>query len=221
MLRMVRKARLSILIADDHPLVRRGLRTLLQFHPGWTVCGEAGSGSEAIRQAMRCKPDLALLDISMPDLNGLEAATEIRRASPKTKVLILTMHCTEPFVRRAIAAGVQGYLLKSDAESDLISAVNALMKGQTFFSNAATEASAARRESVVARNDIELDCLTPREQQVLNLLAEGKSNKQLAAELGISPRTAENHRARVMDKLNLGSVSELVRYAVRHKIVDA
>jgi DNA-binding NarL/FixJ family response regulator len=212
---MARSAPLSVLLADDHPLVRRGLRTLLQLNPGWKVCGEAASGSEAVRKAMRFKPDLALLDISMPDLDGLRATTEIRRASPKTKVLILTMHSTEQFLRAAIKAGAQGYVLKSDAEVNLIAAVNTLIKGGTFFTRSVQEPARGSKSAETS------DRLTPREQQVLQLLAEGKTNKQLASELGISTRTAENHRARVMDKLGLRSLSDLVRYAVRHQIVEA
>jgi DNA-binding NarL/FixJ family response regulator len=217
---MARTAPLSILLADDHPLVRRGLRMLLQLNPGWTVCGEAGSGSEAVRKAMRYRPDVALIDISMPDLDGLQAASEIRRTSPRTRVLMLTMHYTEQFVQAAVKAGAHGYMLKSDAESDLISAVKALMRGGTFFRSPGTQARDRQGLARVAHDD-QVVTLTPREQQVLRLIAEGKTNKQLAAELGISRRTAENHRARVMGKLNLRSLSELVRYAVRHHIVEA
>jgi two-component system response regulator NreC len=214
---MVRNAPLSILIADDHAVVRRGLRTLLQLNRRWKVCGEAGSGSEAIRKAMRFKPDLVLLDISMPDLNGLEAAVEIRWASPQTKVLMLTMHHTQDFIQAAMKAGAQGYILKSDAETDLITAVDELVNGRTFF----TKAVDTFCTPVSLPGSVSPSSLTPRERQVLRLIAEGKTNKQLARELGISSRTVENHRARLMSKLDVHSLSELVRYAIRHKILEA
>jgi DNA-binding NarL/FixJ family response regulator len=217
---MVRGASLSILLADDHPLVRRGLRTLLEMQRGWVVCAEAGSGSEAIRKAMKLKPDVALLDISMPYLDGLEAAAEIRRASPKTKVLILSTHFSEDYVRAAVKAGALGYVLKSEGESNLISAITALMNGRRYYTNAPIEASRSLPKPSSLSHEAGRNSLSPREQQVLRLLAEGKSNKQLASELGISTRTAENHRARVMVKLDLHSLSELVKYAIRHRIVE-
>jgi DNA-binding NarL/FixJ family response regulator len=217
---MPRKAPLSILLADDHPLVRRGLRTLLHMNSGWKVCAEAGSGSEAIRKAMKFEPDLALLDISMPDLDGLKASAEIRRASPKTKVLILSMHYTKDYARAAAKAGAQGYVLKSDAESELLAAIGALLAGKTYFTNPDREYPDESKAATAKDAEDSPQNLTPREKQVLKLLAEGKSNKQLASVLGISTRTAENHRARVMHKLDLRSLSDLVRYAVRHRIVD-
>jgi DNA-binding NarL/FixJ family response regulator len=217
---MSRKGTLSILIADDHPVVRRGLRMLLELHPGWRICSEAGSGSEAIRKTMQLKPDVAVLDISMPDMNGLEAATQIRRASPATRILMLTMHYSEEFVRGAVKAGARGYLLKSDAEADLVTAVGVLKSGGTFFTNSATDIFLGVRPATpAADDDLGPNSLTRREYQVLRLIAEGKTNKELAEQLGISPRTAENHRASIMNKLNLRSVSQLVRFAVRHKII--
>jgi len=209
---------LSILLADDHPVVRRGVRRLLELHGEWKVCGEAGCGSEAVRKAMKFKPNLALLDISMPDLSGFEAAVEIRRASPQTKVIIFTMHYSEEFIRGAAKAGAKGYVLKSDAEADLVTAINEVVKGRTFFTAAGTDVVLARAASPATAAS-EAEGLTRREYQVLRLVAEGKTNKQLASELGISTRTAENHRASIMRKLNLHSTSELVRYAVRKRMV--
>jgi DNA-binding NarL/FixJ family response regulator len=217
---MRRKDPLSILIADDHPVVRRGLRMLLEIHPGWRICGEAGSGSEAIRRVMQFRPNLVLLDISMPDMNGLEATKEIHRASPQTKVLILTMHYSQEFIQAAVKAGASGYVLKSDAEADLVSAVGEVTGGRTFFTNAAVDIFLGLRgASLAAHEEIGPDSLTRREYQVMRLIAEGKSNKELAGELGISTRTAENHRASIMTKLSLPSMSHLVRFAVRYKMV--
>ena len=215
---MAREKAQSILIADDHPVVRRGLRTLLELHSGWKIRAEASCGSEAIRKTTRFKPDVALLDISMPDLTGLEAAAEILRISPKTKVLILSMHYSEEFIRAAVKAGARGYVLKSDAEADLITAIGVVVSGGTFFTNAAADFFRGVRPAPV-HDEIGPDSLTRREHQVLRLIAEGRTNKQLAADLGISCRTAENHRACIMRKLNLSSLSHLVRYAIRHKIV--
>jgi DNA-binding NarL/FixJ family response regulator len=214
----------SILIADDHALVRRGLRALLETRPGWKIVSEESNGREAVDKVMKLHPDVAILDISMPDLNGLDAAALILKARPETRVLILTMHSAEELIKKTLTAGARGYVLKSDAERDLITAVEALLQGRTFFTSVvsgvildnlrgeASRPGAARKQK---------DRLSPREREIVQLLAEGRSNKEVAAALNISTRTVENHRAKVMDKLKLHSLSDLVRYAIRNNIVEA
>jgi len=212
----------SVLIADDHPLVRRGLRTLLETKPMWKVVAEVSNGREAVESATALKPDVAILDIGMPRLNGMDAASLIFKASPKTRILMLTMHSAEDLIQRTLSVGASGYVLKSDAEKDLIAAVDALLHHKTFFTSAASEvilghlrSRAAPRPGHEARGR-----LSVREREIVQLLAEGKSNKEVAAQLNLSTRTVENHRAKTMEKLNLHSFGELVRYAVRNKIVE-
>lgn len=212
---------LSILIADDHAVVRRGLRALLETQPGWRVCAEARNGNEAVGEAQRLKPELAILDIGMPELNGLQATARIRKAVPHTRVLILTMHSDEDLVEATVKAGAHGYLLKSDAEQDLIAAVDALMHNRTFFTPTASEVvlhglSEPRGATSESRGDL----LTDREQEILQLLAEGRSNKEAATKLGISTRTVENHRASIKKKLRCRSMADLVRCAIRKRIVE-
>ncbi len=209
-----------ILIADDHEIVRRGIRALLENHPGWEVCGEAIDGRDAIEKAAALRPDLALLDVGMPNLNGLDAARQILAAAPRTRVLILTMHESEQIVREVLEVGARGFLLKTDAARDMVSAVEALQRRTTFFTSSVAElvlnGYLHRRD-----NDKPLrDRLTPREREVVQLLAEGKSSKEVAIVLSLSVKTAETHRTNVMRKLDLHSVADLVRYAVRNNIVQ-
>jgi DNA-binding NarL/FixJ family response regulator len=215
---------LSILIADDHALVRRGLRALLETQPGWWVCAEARDGNEAVGEAQRLRPELAILDIGMPELNGVQATARIRKAVPDTRVLILTMHNDGDLVEATVKAGAHGYLLKSDAEQDLIAAVDAVMQNRTFFAQTASavaphalRSEQKQRGATPARQS---DPLTDREQEIMQLLAEGRSNKEVATKLGISARTVENHRANIMKKLRCRSMADLVRYAIRRKIVE-
>lgn len=215
---------LRILIADDHQVVRRGLRSVLESQPGWEICGEASNGRDAVRKAKQLRPDVAVLDISMPELNGLEAARQIRKVSPRTELLVLTMHASDELAEEVLAAGVRGYLLKSDADHDLIRAVEAVRHHKAFFTPRVSQlvldgylrpaAQAPARGSRRHR-------LTPREREIVQLLAEGKSNKEAAAALGLSAKTVETHRANIMRKLQLNSFGELVRYAVRNNIVEA
>jgi DNA-binding NarL/FixJ family response regulator len=209
---------LSILIADDHPVVRRGLRGLLEAERGWNVIAEATNGREAVAKAVQLRPEVAILDISMPELNGLDACRLITKAMPQTRILIVTMHHAEELVARTQMAGARGYVLKSDAERDLIAAVQALLQNRTFFAAAPETILDKIRWGICDETE---SYLSIRETEVVQLVVEGKSNKEVAAILGISPRTAENHRARVMDKLGLHSLSDLVRYAVRNKMVEA
>jgi DNA-binding NarL/FixJ family response regulator len=210
--------RLHILVADDHEVVRKGIRTLLDSRPEWEICGEASTGRAAIAKTVRLKPDVVLLDITMPGLSGLEAIPEILRACPQTKVLVLTMHDSGRMASRVLAAGASGLVLKSDAARDLILALEALSKNKAFLSPQVTNLLVTEiRQNQAERSP---DVLTSRETEVLRGLAEGKSNKEVAARLGISPRTIDAHRAHIMDKLHVRTLSDLVHFAIRHKLVD-
>jgi DNA-binding NarL/FixJ family response regulator len=211
---------ISIVVVDDHVVIRKGLRALLEERRGWTVVGEAGNGREAVEISVRLHPDLVVMDLSMPELNGLEATPLILRAVPHARVLILTMHNSEELVEKTLKSGARGYVLKSDAERDLITALEAVLDNRTFFTPAVSEAVGKYAGRGKAEASI-IQSLSPRERQIIQLLAEGKSNKEVAVRLGISVRTAENHRARIMRKLQLHSLSDLVRHAIRNKIIEA
>ena len=215
---------LRILIADDHEVARRGIRSLLENHSGWEVCGEAKDGRETVELAATMKPDLILLDIGMPNLNGLEAARQILAASPEAAILILTMHDTDHVVREVLRAGARGFLLKSDAGRDLVTAVEALQRQRTFFttrvSQMVLEGYLGREKAESAREYTSDDVLTSREREVIQLLAEGKTSKEVASALNLSVKTAETHRTNLMRKLDLHSVADLTRYAVRNGIVQ-
>ena len=211
---------ISIIVADDHVVIRKGLRALLEERPGWKVVAEATNGREAVEKAVRLAPDLVVLDLSMPELNGLDATPLILRAVPHARVLILTMHNTEELVEKTLKAGARGYVLKSDAERDLITALEAVLADRTFFTPVASEFGIGFASLPPAGGTLNAG-LSPRERQIIQLLAEGKSNKEVAVRLGISVRTAENHRARIMRKLQLRTLSDLVRHAIRNKIIEA
>jgi DNA-binding NarL/FixJ family response regulator len=214
---------LRILVADDHEVVRQGMRALLEVHPGWEVCAEAANGREAIELAKQTKPDVVVMDLSMPELNGLEATREIVKALPKTEVLILTLHESEQLVRRVVESGARAYVLKSDAGRSLVEGVAALSRHKGFFSsNVATLVveSHLKDGTSTGRTKRNGDLLTPREREVVQLLAEGKSNKEIAVTLGLSVHTAETHRSNIMRKLGTHSLSGLIRYALRNKIVQ-
>jgi len=208
-----------ILIADDHELVRKGLRSLLQEHPGWEVCGEAADGLETVRKAEELLPDLIALDVAMPNLNGLEAARIVLQKNSKVKILFLTMYESEQVVREATQVGAKGLILKSDAARDLVSAVEDLQRNSTFFTSRALQSSIDLDLRRQPRAFIK-QTLTPRERQVVQLLAEGKSTKEAAAVLGVSVKTAETHRSNIMRKLDLHSAGELVLYAVRNNLIQ-
>lgn len=213
---------MRVLIADDHEVVLRGLCVIVEAQPGWRVCGEARNGREAVEKAKELKPDVVVMDFGMPKLNGLEATRQIRRALPRTEVLMLTMHESEQLVRQALAAGARGYVLKNDAGDLLVSALEHLRRHQPFFTS---KVAGPVREShlnpaaLAARQGSAGHRLTPRERETVQLLAEGKSNKEIADVFGISVHTVETHRANVMHKLALRSLSELVRYALREHII--
>jgi DNA-binding NarL/FixJ family response regulator len=212
----------AILIADDHTVVRRGLRALLETQPGWKVCGEASTGSEAVQMAEEEQPDVVILDIGMPEMNGVLATIRIREVAPHARVLVLTMHNSEELIQSCLKAGAQGYVLKSDAERDLIAAVEALLQHKTYFTQSATNIvlESFRDKQREAAEEPSAERLTSREQEIVQLLAEGRSNKEVAANLGIATRTVESHRANIMSKLHLGTFSGLMRYAIRKKIVE-
>ena len=213
-----------ILLADDHEVVRKGLRALLEAQPGWKVIAEATDGRDAVEKAKELHPDVAIVDIGMPCLNGLEATRQIVKKAPRTRVLVLTMHDTNPLIQQVVKAGARGYVLKSDVASDLVAAVDALCHDQTFFTSKVSQIILDRYvgKSEDAENSPDVDSpLTPREREVVQLLAEGKSSKEVASVLGISVKTAETHRINLMRKLDCHSVAEVVRYAVRNMIAEA
>jgi DNA-binding NarL/FixJ family response regulator len=213
---------LRILIADDHELARDGIRSLLEDHPGWEVCAEAKDGREAVANASTLKPDICLLDIGMPNLNGLDAARQILAMIPEARILILTVHDSEQIVREVLATGARGFLLKSDAGRDLVAAVEALEQRQTFFTSKVAQMMVdgyLRPNSDAAISSSGQYVLTPREREVIQLVAEGKTTKEIATALGLSVKTAETHRTNLMRKLDLHSVADLTLYAVRNGIV--
>jgi DNA-binding NarL/FixJ family response regulator len=215
---------LRILIADDHNLVRRGLKALIESRPGWQVCGEAHTGRDAAVKAEQMKPDVVILDISMPGLNGVEAARRIRKSSPNTEILILSVHYSDQLIRDILEAGARGYVMKSDSDRDLLVAVQAMADHKPFFTSKATElmlTNFCQSGPQPQLKDLTADRLTSREREIVQLLSEGRSSKEVAAVLGISVKTADTHRANIMRKLNLHSVSELVLYAVRNQIIQA
>ena len=210
-----------VLVADDHAVVRKGLRSILESHAGWEVSGEAANGREAVALSLAHKPDIVVMDINMPELNGLEATRQICKALPETRVLILSAHDSEQLVREMLVSGARGYVLKADAGEDLIAAVEALIVGRLFFTSSVSEfVMRGLRTGEESGNPADLPSrLSPREREVIQLLAEGKTNKEVAAKLDISVKTAETHRKHIMDKLDLHSMSDLVRYAIQNGII--
>ena len=210
---------LRILVVDDHAVVRRGVRSLLESRDGWEVCGEATTGRDAVEQSRRLRPDVVVMDLSLPELNGLDATRHILKDAPETEVLVLTMHQSEELARDVLQAGARGYVLKSDADENLIAAVENLRQHKPFLTPAVTEFVL----DGYIRDGADPDAsrrVTAREREIIQLIAEGKSNKNAASALKISVKTIEAHRANIMRKLHLRSVSDLVRYAIRNKIVQ-
>jgi DNA-binding NarL/FixJ family response regulator len=217
---------LRLLVADDHEIVRKGLRSLLEAQPGWQVAGEASDGREAVEKAKELHPDVTVLDLGMPSLNGLEAARQMLKNDARAKILILTMHESDPLIRDVLDAGARGYVLKTDASRDLVTAVNAVRSNKTFFTAKVAQMvldgyldQGPKKEKPQAESP--KTRLTPRQREIVQLLAEGKSSKEVAVQLGLSVKTAETHRANIMRRLDCHSVSELVRYAVRNNIIEA
>lgn len=216
---------LRVVVADDHEVVRKGLRSILEEQPGWEVTGEASDGREAVDKVKSLRPDVSVVDVGMPGLNGLEATRQMLRNDPQTRVLILTMHESDPLIREVLDAGARGYLLKSDASRDLVSAVDAIRKNKTYFTarvaQMVLDGYLDKKPRAVEQSDVPPSRLTPRQREIVQLLAEGKSSKEVAVALNLSVKTAETHRANIMRRLNCHSVSELVRYAIRNNIIQA
>ena len=208
---------ISILLAEDHQVVRQGLRALLEQR-GFVVSGEASDGREAVALASRLHPDVAVFDLEMPVLNGLDAARETRRASPSTKVILLTMHTEDHYVLEALHAGVKAYVVKTRAADDLVQAIHEAQKGSMFLSPSVSRSVV---DAFLGKTELAPDPLSARERQVLQLVAEGRTTKQIAALLGVSVRTAESHRHRTMEKLGLHDTAALVRYAIRRGLIQA
>lgn len=214
---------IEILLADDHDVVRRGLREVLEARADWHVCAEAANGREAVELAIKLRPHIAVLDLTMPELNGLEATRRIRKALPETEVLIFTMHDAEQLVREVLAAGARGYVLKSDAARHLVAAVDALAQHRPFVTSRVADLvmdGLLRGDPSADSPAAPGDPLTSREREILQHVTEGRSNKEVAAVLGISVKTVETHRASVMRKLGVNSIVELVHYAVRNKLIQ-
>lgn len=215
-------SKIRILIADDHGIVRKGLRLQLEQHASFEVLGEATDGREAVKLSEELKPDLVIIDIAMPNLNGIQATTQMVKRNPKLGVIILSMHSDESYITRALSAGAKGYLLKESAEVDLERAVQVVAAGKPFFSPAIAKTLLEDYMRQLQQRGLHdsYDLLTDREKEVLQLLAEGKSNKEVAVALDLSPNTVETHRTRIMQKLDLHSSADIVLYAVRKKIIS-
>jgi DNA-binding NarL/FixJ family response regulator len=211
-----------ILVADDHEIVRQGLRALIQEHPQWELVAEATDGRDAVDKASELKPDIAIVDITMPSLNGLEAAKQMLKLNPPTKILIFTMHDSELAMQKAVNAGARGYVLKADAGRDIVRAVQALLNGQTFFTQKAAQIIldefTGKRPSTPEGYP---QALTAKEREILQLFVEGKTIKQVVALLGLATKAVETYRTDLMHKFSCNSASELVRYAVRNRLVQA
>ena len=208
---------MRVLIADDHDVVRSGLRRIVEAQPNWQVVAEAGDGKEAVQKALETKPDVAVIDYSLPLINGAEATRQIRSVLPRTEVLIFTMHDNETLIGELLKAGARGYLVKTDAQRYLIGAIEALAAHKPFFTGKVSE---ALLDSFLSRPGGDGSALTHRERGVVQLIAEGYTNKQIAGLLDVSLKTVETHRASIMRKLNLTSSAALVRYAIRNQIVE-
>jgi len=209
---------IRILLVDDHDAVRRGVQTMLESHPGWEVCAEASNGRTAVKLAQQLKPNIAVIDLELPDLNGLEATRQIKKELPEIEILIYTMYETEELIRKVLAAGARGYVLKSDAGQHLTEAVEALSRHKLFLTPVASETVL---ESFLksTRHEREDSVLTNREREIVQLLAEAKANKEIASALCISVKTVETHRASIMRKLGINSIVALVHYAIRNNLV--
>ncbi|MES2570423.1 MAG: response regulator transcription factor [Verrucomicrobiota bacterium] len=213
----------KILLIDDHEVVRRGLRAMIEAHGEFEVCGEASDGRTGVQLASTLQPDIVIMDIGMPELNGFEATRRVRERSPKSEVLVLSMYHSEHVIREVLMAGARGYVLKSDAALDLVDALEALRNHKSFFSSCIAELvnhTGMNELGAWSRPAKLPNDLTPREREIMQLLAEGKSNKSVAKLLAISVKTAETHRARIMKKLQMDSVADLVRYAIRNQVIE-
>ena len=212
---------LRIIVADDHDIIRRGLKQLLTAHSGWEVCAEAKTGREAVTIAEQLRPDIVVMDISMPDLNGLEATRQIRKACPRTEVLVITHHDSDEMAAEVMDAGARGYVLKSDSDTDLVRALEALSRHKPFFTNRVTEMFLANRGSRVTNPaDAMRNRLTPREREILQLLAEGMSMKEVAGVLDLKPGTVAFHKYRMMENLGIRTNAALLEYAIKRRMTS-
>jgi len=211
---------LRILIVDDHPIMRRGIRSLLELHPGWEVCGEASNGWEALAMSARLRPDVCIVDVSMADLNGIETTRRIRAALPATEVLVLTVHESEELADALLAAGARGYVLKADVADDLTSAVEALARHEPFLTRKLRDTAVERLRRSPPSPRTGIAGLTRREREIVQLIAEGHRTHRIGALLGITEKTVESHRAAILRKLRLRSVAEVVRFAIRNGLVE-
>ena len=209
--------RIRILLADDHAVVRQGFKMILSAQPDMEIVGEAGNGREAVELAEQLRPDVVVMDVAMPELNGIEATRRVSSAHPHTRVLALSMHKDSVYVREILRAGARGYLLKDSGAGDLVSAVHALARGEGYLSPAVSDAVLDDYRKHVTNP---IDLLSSREREVLQMLAEGKTNKEIAGVLNLSVYTVDAHRGRIMEKLNVHSINELVRFAVRNGLID-
>src|SRR3954471_17759045 len=209
--------RIRILLADDHAVVRHGFRMILEAQPDMEIAGEAGNGREAVSLAEALKPDIVVMDVAMPELNGIEATRRLTAAVPHTRVVALSMHKDSVYVREILRAGARGYLLKDSPAGDLVSAVRSVASGESYLSPGVSNAVLDDYRKHVTNP---IDLLTSREREVLQLIAEGKTNKEIAVVLNLSVYTVDAHRGRIMEKLNLHSINELVRFAVRNGLID-
>jgi two-component system, NarL family, response regulator NreC len=208
---------IRVLLADDHAMVRKGFRLILENESDMEIVGEAGNGREAVEQTEKLHPDVVVMDVAMPELNGIEATRRVSSSSPRTRVLALSMHKDSVYVREILRAGARGYLLKDSIDSDLVSAVRAVARGDGYLSPAVSDAVLSDYRRHVTDP---LDLLTSREREVLQMIAEGKTNKEIASSLNLSVYTVDAHRGKIMEKLNLHSTGELVRFAVRNGLID-
>jgi two-component system response regulator NreC len=208
---------IRILLADDHALVRQGFRMILEAQPDMEIVGQAGNGREAVELAEKLHPDVVVMDVAMPELNGTEATRRLAASTPRTRVLALSMHKDSVYVREILRAGARGYLLKDSGDTDLVAAVRAVAKGEGYISPAVSDAVLSDYRKHVSDP---VDLLTGREREVLQSIAEGKTNKEIASALNLSVYTVEAHRGRIMEKLNLHSTGELVRFALRNGLID-
>ena len=211
------RQKIRILLADDHAVVRQGFKLILGAQPDMEIVGEAGNGREAVELAEKLRPDVAVVDVAMPELNGIEATRRMGEVAPRTRVLALSMHKDSVYVREILRAGARGYLLKDQIDNDLLAAVRAVARGEGYLSPAVSDAVLNDYRKHVSDP---IDLLTSREREVLQMIAEGKTNKEIATVLALSVYTVDAHRGRIMEKLNLHSVNELVRFAVRNGLVD-
>jgi len=216
--------KLRILLADDHEIVRRGLRALLEKHEGWEICGEAGDGREAIDKAIQLTPDVVILDVGMPNLNGLDTTRQLLQLNPQSKIIVLTITDSDQVIREALDAGARGFVLKSDAARDLVSAVEALQSKRMFFTPRVNDLVLAgfldKGHTISANEAPKLPTLTAREREITQLLAEGNSSKEVASLLNLSTKTVETHRSNIMRKLSFHSIRDLVVYAIKNNLIQ-